>query len=96
MLLQVQNSKCQTIRDKTRSRYLKTTEEGIWREEQVALNSGVNRLYWRAFSTSLDKPQLRKNVMIQKVEVIGMWSSCLLINIRLFRIRADTPQQKNR
>lgn len=70
-MFEVQNSKCQTVKDKTRSRYLRTTDEGTWKDEQVQLNSGVNRLYWRAFST-VGKTPLRKNIMIQKIEITGV------------------------
>jgi len=70
-ILQVQNSRCETLNDKQRNRYLKRTVEGSLALERFDLKTGVNVLIWRAMSPAVASSRLRKPVLIHTIDIAG-------------------------
>jgi hypothetical protein len=70
-LLKVQNSRCETLTDRQRSRYLTRTVEGSWSLERFELKTGVNVLFWRVVAPTTTSSRLRKPVLIQNIDISG-------------------------
>jgi hypothetical protein len=73
MSFKIQNSRCETLNDRLKSRYLTHTSDGVWNTERFELKTGVNILFWRVLaSAGALSHNLRKPVLIQSVDISGI------------------------
>ena len=58
---------------------MKRTKDGTWRTEKLELKTGVNVLNWRAFQPPMSAARMRKPVLIQSIDISGLFSCHVML-----------------